>query len=387
MALSKITITEGDGGTGRVLTSNDNKSGLIIYGNTAKPAGLTGSTSVTVFSLSEAESLGVSSTYASGLPHYHVSEFYRINPSGQLQLMVVNYSGGTHNFNEVATLQTDADGELNQIGIWTRESFSTAQVSTLQSKLTTLKSEDVPAIGILAANVTATTLTSLADLSGSNAPLVSVVIGQDGGNDGKDIYASTSKSVSCLGAFLGAIGRSQVHESVSWKGQFDMSGEELDTLSFSNGTSYKSVSKTQLGQLNDRKYIFLLKDVGLNGSYFNSSFTSVADTSDYFSIERNRTINKARRLLRTALLPELNSPLYLDDSGKLRIETIAKFTSLCEQALDGMRRAGELSNYRIDIDPNQDVLSDDTLTIAVRLLPVGVARYINITLGYTLSLS
>src|SRR5258708_26937483 len=218
-------------------------------------------------------------------------------------------------------------------------------VSQLNSVVTTLKSNDAPTIALLSANVTASTLTTLADLSASNCPLVSVVIGQDGGAQGAALYTSVGKSISCIGATLGAIARSQVHQSIAWKGQFNMSGTELDTLAFSNGTAYKSLSRTQLGQLNDKNYIFLLKDTGLNGSYFNSSFSSVSSTSDYYSIERNRTINKARKQLRVALLPELNSPLYLDSSGKLSNETIAKFTGLCENGLQSMKIAGELSNY------------------------------------------
>ncbi|HTF18153.1 MAG TPA: DUF2586 family protein [Chryseolinea sp.] len=383
MALSKISIVEQEG-SNRILTSEDNKSGLLFYVS-SNP--LTGDT-FQVFSIQEVEGYGITST-SLPVPHYHLSEFYRVNDSGQLQVRFADYpTGGTHTFEEVKDLVSDCDGDLSQVGIYTKRNLSSSMVTALQDIMTELKEElDIPLVSILQANTTGMTLQSLPDLSSNDCPQVAVTIGQDGGNKGFALYNTQGYSVGILGAALGALASSSVHESISWKGQFDMPGSELNTLAFSNGVQYKLVTKTQQAQLNDKKYIFLLKDYGLNGSFFNSSFVANSEASDYYSLERNRVINKARKLLRTALLPELNSPLYLDDDGKLRIETVGKFTSKCEQALDGMRRLGEVSNYRIYINPNQDVLSDDTLHIDVKIQPVGVARFINITLGFAVSLA
>lgn len=381
MSLSKITITEQEGAS-RILTSEDNKSGIVYY----VPSNPLSGDSFQVYSLQEAEGYGITSD-ALPVLSYHLSEFYRVNDSGQLQIKIVESTGGTHSFEEVKELVADCDGDLSQVGVFTFVNFSTEMVSALQDVMTDLKSEDIPLVALLQANFSGHTLQSLSDLSGSDAPQVGVLIGQDGAGTGADLYNTLGYSVGILGAALGALASSSVHESIAWKGAFDMSGAELNTLAFANGLQYKLVTKSQLSTINDKKYIFLLKEYGLNGSYFNSSFVATSESSDFYSIERNRVVNKSRKLLRTSLLPELNSPLYLDEDGKLRIETVGKFISKCEQALDGMKRNGELSNYRITIDPNQDVLSDDTLRIDVKLQPVGVARFINITLGFAVSVS
>lgn len=381
MSLSRITITEQEGSS-RILTSEDNKSGIVYYVASNPLSG----DSFQVYSLQEAEGYGITSD-ALPVLNYHLSEFYRVNDSGQLQIKIVESTGGTHTFEEVKELVADCDGDLSQVGVFTFASFSSEQVSALQDVMTDLKSEDIPLVALLQANFSGHTLQTLTDLSGSDAPQVGVLIGQDGGGTGADLYNTLGHSIGILGAALGAVASSSVHESIAWKGAFDMSGAELNTLAFANGIQYKLVTKSQLSTINDKKYIFLLKDYGLNGSYFNSSFVTTSEGSDFYSIERNRVVNKSRKLLRTSLLPELNSPLYLDESGKLRIETVGKFTSKCEQALDGMRRNGELSNYRITIDPSQDVLADDTLKIDVKLQPVGVARFIDITLGFAVSVA
>lgn len=111
------------------------------------------------------------------------------------------------------------------------------------------------------------------------------------------------------------------------------------------------------------------------------------DSIDEIEIQINSLGGSTWRGFPIALLPQLNSPLYLNADGTLRIETVGLFTSKCEQGLDSMRRDGELSNYLITIDANQDVLSDDTLTIGVALLPVGISRFIKITLGYAVSIA
>lgn len=381
MSLSKITITEQEG-SNRLLTSDDNKSGIVYYTTTNPLSG----DSYQVLSLQEAEAFGITSD-ALPVLNYHLSEFYRINDSGQLQLKIVEHTGGTHTFTEVKNLVADCDGDLSQVGVFTTVSFSSPMVTALQAVMEELKEEDIPIVSLLQANFSGQTLQSLPDLSSSNSNLVGVLVGQDGGGAGATLHNTLGYSIGILGAALGAVATSSVHESIAWKGVYDMSGAELNTLAFANGTQYKLVSKTQLSGINDKKYIFLLKDYGLNGSFFNSSFVATSEASDFYSIERNRVINKSRKLLRTALLPELNSPLYLNEDGTLRIETVGKFSSKCEQALDGMKRNGELSNYKITINPNQDVLSDDTLRIDVKLQPVGVARFVAITLGFAVSIA
>lgn len=389
MSLSKITINETNG-IGRTLTSDTNKSGFVFYlSSSAVPSGLTTASSYQFFSLAEAEAQGCTST-ASPVAHYHISEFYRINPSGLLQAKFVATSTGSTTFSEVLTLQTDADGVLHQIAVYNpNRNFTSGQVDTLQGVMSELKTDDMPAVAIFAANFTGfTNLSTLPDLSMSSNNLVSVCIGQDGAGRGKELFAAGGKSITAIGAMLGTVAVSNTHESIAWTGKFNASGnDELDTLAFANGTSYKNVSKTLLGQINDKRYTFPLKYYGLNGSFWSGSYSAIGGTSDFFSIERNRVVNKARRLLRTAMLPELNSPLYLNEDGILRTETIGKFKSLCEQSLDAMKRNGELSNYKITIDPAQHVLEDDEVEILVKLQPVGVSRYITISLGYTVSVA
>ena len=48
-----------------------------------------------------------------------------------------------------------------------------------------------------------------------------------------------------------------------------------------------------------------------------------------------------------------------------------------------MAKAGELSGYRVYIDPEQDVLASSKIEIIIRSVPVGVARKFVLKIGYT----
>jgi hypothetical protein len=216
------------------------------------------------------------------------------------------------------------------------------------------------------------------------APNVSVCIGQDGGAKGAALYASKSYSITDLGAKLGAVAAANVNESISWIENFPMvtDGSEFDVVAFANGDAFATTSVTLREALDDKGYLFLVKEIGLTGTYNNDSYTSVATTSDLATIENNRTIDKAKRLLRFFILPKLGSPLRVNTDGTLRTDTIAIFKALAEKGLGQMETDGELSAYEVIINAAQNVVSTSKLELTVKLVPVGVAREIVINIGF-----
>ena len=85
-------------------------------------------------------------------------------------------------------------------------------------------------------------------------------------------------------------------------------GVELDTVAFANGDTFASKSSSELSFLNDLRYIFLLKNVGSSGTFFNDSHTAVSVSNDYAYIENNRTIDKAIRGVYALSLIHISEP-------------------------------------------------------------------------------
>ena len=320
--------------------------------------------------------------------HYHVSEFFRMNPTGVLWIGVYAYNAV---YTEVKTVQDYAEGQVRQCMIYLNgTAFATSAVTAIQNVCDTLYGEDKPLVVIL--NPDTTTLTTLADLpnlNGLDSECVSVNIGQDLTGEGNFLYLTVGGSIGSGGTELGALSSANVSTNIAWTGQFNVtSGDEFDKICFSNGVNYSTTSVSALNNLTLYKYNYLKKfGADYPGSFFQLDVTSTANTSDFARIRNNRTMQKATRQLRIALLPYLNSPIILNSDGTLTQDIISQFKAVCERALDQMRANLEISARQISIDGTQDILTTNTLTIGVKIIPIGSAETISVNIGFATTLA
>jgi hypothetical protein len=394
-AINAGTVTHGYSATfntATLLVTAPKKLG--IYLNTGTPVAVTivGTVAgaLTQPTGSGSTVLGVASKQA--VWRYHIDEFFRLQPKGVLYVGFYAVPG-TYTFSEITTMQNFADGKMRQIGIFLNSEAHAFTIGDLTAIDTEIKTNNdgnyKPLSAIYGADVSATAdLTTLTDLNTLTANKVTPVLGQDGAALGYYLYKNTGKSVTILGATLGAVAFAAVSDSIEWVGKFNASnGTELDTPAFANGDLVKDKAQSYLTQLDTNRYVFLLKYVGSAGTYFNDSHTAIIATSDYAYIENNRTIDKAIRGIYSSLLPALGSPIVLNADGTLTDTSVAYFTSLAELNLIQMQRDTELSDFLVTINTAQNVLSTGKLVIAVELLPIGVARRIQVNIGFVVALS
>ena len=390
--MNGVKFIRKNGGLGRELAGEDHISGLIVYGETAVAPTL-------LLSVEELAGKGITHT-ANPVLHYHISEFFRINEGAKLYVQSVASADG--NYTEVKTLQAFAQGKLRQIAIC---DFKT-ELSGLDNALSKLNAigkelakRITPASLLYSFKLKAEDIANLPDLRTKSAELVSVVIGQDGAGRGAYI-AQTTPAVGCIGAALGAISKAQVHESIAWVEKQNLvstaydkalTGDtlqalELDVPALADGTKLGSLTPAQVEALHGKGYIFLTQYAGNAGTYFNDSFTATAATSDFAYIENNRTIDKAIRELNRVLVPKISGPAYIDpDTGNLQTATVSAISALCEEPLDAMRRNGELSGYKVYINPRQRILQTSKLEVVLKIVPVGTMREIEVAIGFALN--
>lgn len=365
------------------------KAGLGIFLNTGTPltATIVGTIAGTLVQFGGAGMVaGVASLQATY--HYHISEYFRIQPKGVLYLCFYAVPS-TYDFTDLTTIQNYANGEIRQAMVFCDgTTYTSAKVQAAQAVCTSLFNNHRPLSSVLVTfNYAAATLSTLADLSGLNSKNVSVIISQDGDNLGYDLYKASGKSITNIGAALGCVSLAKVNEDIAWISKFNVSnGAENNVAAFANGVLFSDCSKSLLDTLNQYRYIFTIKKVGYEGSWFNDSHTCILQSSDYAYIETNRVIDKAVRLLYSNYLPDLNAPLVVNADGTLKNTSVAYFEASGNQALDQMERDEELSAKSVTVDPTQDVLSTSQLVVAVKIVPVGVARNIVVNIGYALSI-
>ncbi len=381
MALANIIFQVQDGGLNRLPEGQDYISGLLF--GEVKPASW-GSEAVQVFfSLQDAEQAGIT---AADYPtaHYHISEFFGVLESfGQGGQLYVGFTGATATeFATIRSLQVACDGRIRQIGVYLPNvPFVATLVTALQNAATGLDNEFFPASILLSCDFTGLQLSSLPDMKTLNCPNVSVVIGQSGKGTGATLAAALGYSVGSVGAVLGAVAYASVEENIGWIGKFNLARTELDELAFATGTPYRSVSRTQLDDLDSKQYVFLRKITGRSGSYCNFDYTST--TGDYSRIALQRTIDKAKRGVRTTLVPFVNAPVEVDaQTGRISANTAKAYETAAQRFLDLMRAAGEISGGRVSVDPAQNVLANDRITVALSLVPIGTSKSILVYIGF-----
>lgn len=355
-----------------------------------------------------------------GIPAYHIREFFRmsgnVDGNGRLYVMFADCSA---NWDAIDFMQRASGGTINQLGVWTEqpiwklsgaeEKYGLNLVKSLNDKGAALAEQNQPLSIILSANCTNTGAETAEgrkiDLQKipsaiCEASRTSVIFGQ-ARNEKISLMQRRNEHltpVGFIGAMLGALAKANVQESVAWVKQFNLFNDDFQEIELGFGdvneasdetlTStnfYESLSPTLLDDLDDKGYIFPIKYAGKeNGIYISKDQT--CSSGDYRTIARNRTINKSRRAVRAALLPYVNAPLMVNPTtGFLAPTKITAFKTLIGDVLAKMQAAGEISGYAVTIDPNQNVLVDDTLRISYVIVPVGVATKIYVEEGLALT--
>jgi len=366
------------------------KSGMGVSLNTGTPVAVVNSGSA---------SIAVATQFTGGVAsimaplHYQISEFFRMNLNGIL--WVAFFPTGTTTFEELNNLQSQANGIIRQVMVENASATSTStmlgDIDKLQARAVELFTNYTPVSVLYAPNFNSITdLSTLPNLGTKNDYYVSVVIGQDCGNLGANLALTCAKSVSIIGACLGAVSLAKVSEDIAWVQKFNISdGSENETIGFINKTTWNTLygsSKSLLNQLDNFRYIFGKKINNYSGTFFNESNCAVSITSDYAYIENNRTISKAVRNAYAELTPLVASPIFFNNDGTLSDITISGFEDASKPSLNQMVSDGELSGYKIVVDPTQNVQSTGTIVLTIQLLGVGIARNITVNIGYVLSL-
>ena len=388
--MHKLEIIRQNGNVPKSLAGEDHVTGLVFYMTSAEiPAGFTTERVQAVSTIDTAESLGITAdaeSWAVKVLHYQLSEIFRINPAVSLYVGLFT-TPDTYTFTEIKTVQNYAGGRIRQMGVWCGDkAFAAEDVVAIQGVADALDSVNAP-LSVLYAPKVEKVQSLPTDVAGANQCRVSVVIGQAGSGTGADLYeddTNTAKStVSCLGVMLGLLSAAAVHQSISWIKNFP-TGVTLPA--FGDGTLYRSLDAALVEQLDAARYMFLVTQIGQSGSFVNDSHTMDAATSDYAMIESVRTMDKAVRGIRTYLTPELGGNVYVDAStGKMQAFSVAHLETTANKALEDMEKAGELSGYKVEIDPEQDVLSTSTVEIVIKQVAVGVMRKIKVKIGFAKS--
>ncbi len=389
---TSLTIQRENGNVPKTLPGEDHITGLVFYMAAGDiPDAFRTERVQALSTIDAAEAAGITADAASWavkVLHYHLSELYRLNPAVSLYVGIFEKPQEAQTFAELKTVQNYAAGRIRQIGVWCGDTpLSAEALTTLQGIGDALADEEAE-LSIVYAPKVSSVKQQAVNLAGANQSRVSVVIGQTGSGTGAELYKdkgnAAKASVSGLGVVLGLLSRAKVHQCIAWIKEFP-TGVSLPA--FGDGTLVRNVDKALIETLDTTgRYLFFVTHTGQAGSYMNDSHTMDSGISDYATIESVRTMDKAVRGIRTYVKPELGGNVYVDPTtGQLASYTVAHLETVANQALEAMERDGELSGYKVEVDPAQDVASTGLVEFVIKNVAVPVMRHVRIKIGFAKS--
>lgn len=366
------------GGLSRTAASLDPVSALVFSVN--PPTSWGTARAKKYFSLADAEADGFTKVSGSfGEYWYQIREFFRINPTGALWVLM-------NPTNVANTLIQQCQGEVRQIGGYVTDVAQIGSVwQTLADTLAAAYCEPQIVVGWTGATAV-DPINATFNMQLKNSPNVSFLAAGDGSGEGANLADALNKTyLPSVGTILGAMSKAKVSESIAWVEKFNYSnGAELETIQLSDGTL--NPTDAQLQPYRDAKILCFQKEMNYGGTYLNDTYTATLETDDFATIENNRTMQKAKRGIKAALTPHQSRPIKVDADGKISAGVVGFLESVVSRPLVVMDNNDEISGFFVSVDPNQNVLANSTVVFDVGIQPVGVARVLQVKIGYRVRL-
>ncbi len=373
-------------------------------------------------SLDDADEFGIDDQFLSGVPYYHISQYFEYAGNGAK--LYVMFADCSQNFDAIQDFQYGVEGKLFQLGVWTERCLwksnsdgnyeFTSLVKNIQLQAEELggrvgvQNEAVMPLSIV---LCANTAMLNGDTSSAkkiryrdlpygldlDCPRVSVVLGQNGTDEVHNIQANNVGfcPVGFLGLAMACLYLASAEISIGEVQSFNLNknntvnnpelgfGSISTDLSTNNYTPISNIVKSRANIISKNGYILPTTYEGKEAEVFFSNDQTMSD-GDYSLISLNRVMNKCRRVIRGALLPYLNSTVYVTSEGNINESSITIITNEILEKLDAIMVSGDQGNAQIlgrniIIDSEQNILESDGLTIEISIIPANTAEVINAT--------
>ncbi len=389
--MGTVNITLANGQLGATLQTNDGITGMVLTGIT-DTGGYTAGTPLLVTSLANLTVQGITES-ANPFAWRQVKEYYDEAGAGaQLYLMLapptmkVSDMADHTNANGAKKLLNFAQGKIKVLGIMSDDA-AVATTLTITTTVTHGLNQEVynaatnmavlasdffaaqkpfrAVIGATSYNNNAASLTDLT--AGTTNNRTAVLLGDTG-----------TGIAACLGLLLGRISAIPVMRKVS----------RVRTGALSNIAAYLGTGALEgvladAATIADKGFITWLMYPNVAGYFFSGDDTCSAVTDDYHYLAHGRVIDKAHILAYTTFVQEVDDEVPVNTDGTLDAGFCKWLGQQIINQINNTMTAGkEISSVDCLIDPAQNILSTNQLNVVLKIVPVGYATDIEISLGF-----
>ena len=402
--LKGTQVNKIDGGNGRLSSTNDSVV-LLVCAMAVAGTTLVADEAVKLIQTKDIEVFGVNESYDANngsLAHYQTSEIFRLAPEATVYFLPVALGSDVADHTALVINTIKENPQIKGLG-YAGFTHTLTEISDSVENLQITLVEELKKDGIdvdfvlVEAGSSALTLNNLPNLRSLDAQNVSIVLGNDLGI--ASIDASYSNH-SAIGSALGMICIRQVSENIGSTDILnkpdDKKGNQLYPLTesglnrfitagLSTGQKISELTNTQIQSLVTNGYIFVAPYNGSADLFFSGSATCTIASSDYAYIENNRVWNKASRLIKDALMPQIKSKVKKDpETGFIRSTTISHWERLCMKAcVERMEGENDISGGEITINPNQAPNEETPLKIKATIVADDIVHSFDVDLSLT----
>lgn len=394
MGKPSVNIAFENGNIGSVTTSPDGV--CVIVASAIANGGFALNTPYTVYSLAEAEALGIIPTIAGNYElHKTIKEFYAEAGSGT-ELWIYGVAK-TRTLDQlvgdsvdvllasnrrirfvVAKYAPSADDDEVTAGLRTGFPATLASAQLIAETYTEEKTQ--PLVFILEGyNYTGVA----ADLVGFTATTYNRVIVMVG--DTETRTGATASKGAAVGVLAGRIAKNQVHVNVG-----RVKDGALNPLEFYIVDT--PVEQVNIDALYNKGFVTLTTHTGKSGYYFVDDMMACEVEDDYHYLTRRRVIDKAYVLANQTLTNFILDTIPLTNEGKIQAAYAKALEAEVVRVIaQEMSAKGELSvdatvandnGVECVIDVTNNIAQDSTIKGRIRVRPHGYGRFLEFTIGF-----
>lgn len=393
-------------------------SGLLASG-VAVAGKLTLGTVYTLYSVTDAESLGLNAAYDTTnnvVLYQHIVDFYDECGAGvPLYLLVVAQTTTIDTMVDVTEtdyakkLIQEGAGDIYNLGVAFNPEASYTETTTdgLNSDVRaaianaqalwewSAETDREVQIVLEGRGVEGTAATSLnlraipADPTGiEENHKVSIVIGQD--YDFAETLTGLAQKYAGVGKKLGTIAACEVNQDTGEVGLFNLTRSTKNrwtTAGLSNHVKVKD-AEAQLDTYDTKGYIFADTYQGVSGYRWNGDHVCAPvivdedDNMNEHSIKLGRTTNHARRELRKQLLPHVRSVKPSDPTtGKMAQPILKWLEGIGDDVFEDLADLGYLTEGKTTVDPDSDIQVAKEVKASFEFVPYGTIEKISGTIN------
>lgn len=137
-------------------------------------------------------------------------------------------------------------------------------------------------------------------------------------------------------------------------------------------------ARMDMETLHDAGFLTFHRRSGVTGYFFGRD--NMCANDDFSILAHGRVIDKAQRIAAIATLPYIEDYLRINADGTINDTDASDLETVIASAIRS-KMADQISNVKVAIDTNQDLINGSTLAISVSIMPLGYLTWITITLG------